>query len=84
MDQHKKFLVAMGAYAVLALLAWLTMDGSSVPVGSGQVSIRGLTFVLLGFFAVRTILHWKAERIRAQKESQQSAGERVVRGFNPD
>ncbi|HKD78298.1 MAG TPA: hypothetical protein VKH81_01300 [Candidatus Angelobacter sp.] len=68
MDQNKRFAVAMGIYAGLALLVWLTMDGSAVPVGSGQVSLRGLTFALLAFFAVRTLLHWKAERIRAEKE----------------
>jgi hypothetical protein len=75
MDQQKKFLVAIGLYAGLALLAWFVMDGSSVPIGSGQISIRALTFSLLAFFAARTILHWNAERIRAQKESQLDGGE---------
>jgi hypothetical protein len=70
MDQRKRFFVAMALYAVLALLAWLMMDDSAVSVGSGQISVRGLTFALLAFFAVRTMLHWNAERIRAQKESQ--------------
>ena len=74
----------MGAYAVLALLVWLTMDGSSVPVGSGQVSLRGLTFALLAFFAVRTVLHWRAEQARAEKESQRNMGETVIRGFDPE
>jgi presenilin-like A22 family membrane protease len=60
MDQRKRFFVAMVFYAVLALLAWLVMDSSSVAVGSGQVSIRGLTFALLAFFAVRTIFLWRA------------------------
>jgi len=64
----------MALYAGLALLVWFTMDGSSVAVGGGQISVRGLTFALLGFFAARTALHWKAERIRAQKESQESSG----------
>jgi hypothetical protein len=70
MDQRKGFFVAMALYAVLALLVWLTMDDSSIPIGSGQISVRGLTFALLAFFAARTVLHWNAERIRAQKESQ--------------
>jgi hypothetical protein len=70
MDQQKRFYVALALYAVLALLVWFAMDGSSVPVGNGQVSIRGLTYALLAFFAARTILHWNAERIRAEKESQ--------------
>ena len=71
MGQQKRFFVAMGAYAVLALLAWFVMDASTVPVGSGQLSLRGLTLILLGFFAARTILHWNADRIRAQKETQE-------------
>jgi hypothetical protein len=70
MDQQKRFLIAMTLYAVLALLVWLTMDDSSIPIGSSQISVRGLTFALLAFFAARTVLHWNAERIRAQKESQ--------------
>jgi hypothetical protein len=70
MDRQKRFFIAMAVYVVLALLVWLTMDGSSVPVGNGQVSVRGLTFALLAFFAARTVLHWNAERIRAEKESQ--------------
>jgi hypothetical protein len=71
MDQRKRFFVAIALYAGLALLVWLVMDGSSVPVGNGQVSIRGLTVAVLAFFAARTALHWNAERIRAQKELQQ-------------
>jgi hypothetical protein len=71
MDQRKRFLVAMALYAVLGLLVWLTMDGSSVPVGNGQVSVRGLTLALLAFFAARTILQWNAERTTAQKKSQE-------------
>jgi hypothetical protein len=80
MDQRKRFFVALALYAVLALVAWLVMDSSSVAIGSGQISIRGLTFALLAFFAGRTILHWNAERIRAQKESQQVAGMVVKAG----
>jgi len=87
MDQQKRFWIAMGIYAVLAILVWLAMDSSSVSIGNGQVSVRGLTFALLGFFAARTVLHWNAERIRAEKESHgqvDSDGTKVVRGFNPD
>jgi hypothetical protein len=70
MDQRKRFFVAMVLYALLALLVWLMMDDSSISIGSGQISVRGLTVALLAFFAARTVLHWNAERIRAQKESQ--------------
>ena len=73
MDQQKRFYVAMALYAGLALLVWLTMDDSGVPIGSGKISMRGLTWALLAFFAARTVLHWNAERIRAEKESQLSS-----------
>ena len=70
MDQQRKFRIAIGVYAVLALLIWLTMDNTTLPVGGGRISLRGLTFALLALFAARTILHWNAERIRSEKESQ--------------
>jgi hypothetical protein len=68
MNKEKRFYVAMAVYAVLALLVWFTMSSASVPVGSGGVSVRGLTWGILGFFAARTWLHWHAEKIRAERE----------------
>jgi hypothetical protein len=73
MDLQKRFYVAMAAYAVLALLAWFVMDATTLPGGGGEISLRGLTLILLGFFAARTILQWNADRIRAQKERQEQA-----------
>ena len=67
MDQQKRFWIAMGVYAVLAVLVWLTMDGSTVAIGSGGISFRGLTLAVLGFFAVRTVLLWRA-RMRDEEE----------------
>ena len=58
----------MAIYVVLAILIWLTMDASSVPVGSGKISLRGVTLVLIGFFAARTVLHWRADKIRAERD----------------
>jgi len=74
MDQSKRFRIALAAYAVIALLVWLTMDGSSFNVGYGalafRVSFRGLTWALLALFGLRTVLHWKAEKIRAEADAQ--------------
>ena len=42
-----RFIVALAAFALLGLLVWLTMD---------DTRFRTLTFVLLGFFAARTVL----------------------------
>jgi uncharacterized membrane protein YqjE len=78
MDQQKRFFIAIALYAVLALVAWLMMDGSSVPFGNRQINVRELTFALLIFFLARTILHWNAERIRAQKELSNTQRELAV------
>ena len=70
MEQSKRFQVAMAVYVVLAILAWFLMSNERIPVGNGGISFRGLTLVLLGFFAARTLLHWRAEKIRAESEQQ--------------
>jgi xanthine/uracil/vitamin C permease (AzgA family) len=71
MDMDKRLYAALTMYAVLAFLVWLTMSDVSVPVGEGAVSIRGLTWAILAFFAVRTWLHWRAEQARVQRERRQ-------------
>jgi membrane protein DedA with SNARE-associated domain len=74
MDKDTRLYIALAIYAVLALLAWLTMSSATVPVGSGQVSIRGLVWAILAVFAVRTWLHWRAEQIRAEREQRELQG----------
>ncbi len=70
MDRDKKFWIAMAAYAVLAAVAWATMTSDGIRVAGNGVSMRGLVLILLGFFAARTVLHWRAEKIRAEKTSE--------------
>ncbi len=60
MDQSRRFQIAMGVYAVLAVLAWVFMSDERVPIGNGQISLRGLTFAVLAFFAVRTFFLQRA------------------------
>jgi hypothetical protein len=60
MQLEKRFWIAMGTYVVLGVLAWLTMDATPVPIAGGQISFRGFTELILGFFAVQTVLRfWK-------------------------
>ena len=51
MDLHKRFYLAMGSYAVLAILAGVTLDGK----------IRLGTWVFLAGLALRTVIHLKAQ-----------------------
>jgi hypothetical protein len=67
MDQDKKFWIAMAVYAVLAVLAWMTMTNAGIRVAGNGISMRGLVWILLGFFAARTALNWRADKIRAER-----------------
>jgi len=54
--------LALFAYAVLAVLAWRTMEPDK---------IRLVTFAILGLFAVRTIT--QAARLKREPEQEPSA-----------
>jgi len=64
MEKHKKFWIALLIYVLLGLLIWTTLDDIPISIGGGRISIRVLALVIIAFFAVKTVLHWKAERIR--------------------
>jgi hypothetical protein len=74
MHEEKRLWVALAAFAGLALLAWFTMDNSPIQLAGGHISFRGFTLVVLGFFAARTVLHWKAEKIRGEDSSNEAHG----------
>ena len=63
MEKHKKLLVALVVYVLLGLLIWTTMDDVPISIAGGKIGIRPLTLAIVAFFAVRTVLHWKAEKI---------------------
>jgi len=42
-----------------------------MPVQSGHVSVRALTMMVLGAFVMRTLLHWRAEQIRAEHDQKE-------------
>ena len=75
MDQKKRFLVAIGLYAVLAVLIWLTMDAGSVTIRREngaiiQIPFRSVALGILGLFAVLTVLRWRAEQREARREHE--------------
>jgi hypothetical protein len=71
MQKRKRFYVALAIYAVLAVLVRVTMEDVSLPVGNGQVGIRSLTLIVLAVFALRTVLHFRAERIREERDREE-------------
>jgi len=68
LDIRKKFVFALGAYAMLALLAGLTLSNDPIPVFGQVIKLRTATFLVVGLFAVRTgFAFWRA-RIDEQQE----------------
>ena len=74
MQQAKRIWVALVAFLGLAVLSWYTMDNTPIQLAGGHISFRGFTLVVLGFFAARTVLHWKAEKIRSEDRSSEAQG----------
>jgi hypothetical protein len=77
MDQKKRFLLAMGLYAVLAVLIWLTMDSGAVQIRleSGtliEIPFRNVAFGILGLFAALTVLRWRVDQREASREQDDS------------
>jgi uncharacterized membrane protein len=70
MQKRTRFYVAMAIYAALGLLVWATMVDVPIPVGNGHLGIRSLTLMVLAVFAVRTLLHWRAEQIRGGQDEE--------------
>ena len=64
-----KLLWAMLAYAVLALLAGYTLGDTSVVVGNGRVELRVAVWIMLGGFALKTLIAWGRFRAEASEES---------------
>jgi uncharacterized membrane protein len=71
MQKRKRFYVALAIYAALAVLIRVTMEDVPLPVGNGQVGIRSLTLIVLAVFALRTVLHFRAERIRDEQDEEE-------------
>jgi uncharacterized membrane protein len=70
MQKRKRFYVALAIYAVLGLLIWAMMEDVPLPIGNGHLGIRSLTLIVLALFAVRTVLHFRAERIRDEQDEE--------------
>ncbi len=75
MDHRKRFFVAMGIYAVLAVLIWLTMDAGAVSIrrengATIEIPFRGVALGILGLFAALTALRWRIDQREARKEQK--------------
>ncbi len=67
-DLDRKFWVALGMFAVLAVLVWLTMGDGSVLVFGKPVELKLIPLIVIGGMALRTVLARHAEKIRRDGE----------------
>jgi len=75
MDQKKRFLLAMGLYAALAVVIWLTMDSGVVTIRREngaivEIPFRDVALGILGLFAVLTVLRRRLEQREARKDQE--------------
>jgi hypothetical protein len=63
-DLDRKFWAALAMFAVLAVLVWLTIGDGSVLVFGKPVELKLIPLIVIGGFALRTVLARKADKIR--------------------
>ena len=78
MEKRKRFYIALAIYAVLGLLIWMTIDDIPIPVSNlpavlqnVHITLRQVTLLILGMFALRTVLHHWAEQARVEREDEE-------------
>ena len=67
-DLDRKYWLALGMFAVLAVLVWLTMGDGSVLVFGRPVELKLIPLIVIGGMALRTVLARHAEKIRRAGE----------------
>jgi hypothetical protein len=71
-DLDRKYWLALGMFAVLAVLVWLTMGDGSVLVFGKPVELKLIPLIVIGGMALRTVLARHAEKIRRAGEKGSS------------
>ena len=67
-DLDRKYWAALAMFAILAVLAWFTMDAGTVTVLGRPVEVRLVPLIVIGGLALRTVLARHAEKIRRAGE----------------
>ena len=71
-DLDRKYWAALGMFAILAVLVWLTMGDGSVLVFGRPVELKLIPLIVIGGMALRTVLARHAEKIRRAGEKGSS------------
>jgi hypothetical protein len=63
-DLERKYWPALALFALLGVLVWFTIGEGAVQVFGRPVEIRLVALLVIGSFALRTVLARQADRIR--------------------
>ena len=63
-DLARRYPLALALYGGLAVLVWFTMDAGKVLVMGRPVELRLVPLIILGGFALRTMVAMQADRVR--------------------
>jgi len=66
----RKFALALIAYAVLGVLAWTTLSDDAIPILGLNLKLRAGTLLILGMFALRSVLYFWRTRIEEEREQR--------------
>jgi hypothetical protein len=69
-DLQRKYWPALALFAALGLLVWFTIGDGSVTVFGRPVEIRLVALLVIGSFALRTVLARQADRIRHGEDKE--------------
>jgi hypothetical protein len=69
-DLERKYAVAMVLYVVLGLLVWFTVGSGAVEVFGRPVEIRLVALLVIGSFALRTMVARSADKVRRGEDEQ--------------
>jgi hypothetical protein len=71
-DLERKYPVAIVLYVALGLLVWFTVGSGAVEVFGRPVEVRLVALLVIGSFALRTMVARSAERVRRSAEKGDS------------
>ena len=66
-------MLALVAYAVLGVLAWVTLSDEPIRVFNANLRLRTGTLLMLGLFALRAALYFWRTRIEEEREKAKPA-----------
>ena len=72
---NRRLIWALLAFAALAAMASYTLGDASFLIGDRRVEMRVAVWILLGGFALKTLIAWGRYRAEAAEEAENGPGE---------